>query len=118
MVEWNIDPDATAFAHVILRHVADDNLELALQRLTEMPAHNLTPTLDTVQRVIVLATQRGYPRLALDLATEFEASSVRRLDSAVWMNCLISSAEALYARRFLPLRAAIPYFLAGRGRPE
>src|SRR4051794_38801195 len=97
MSEWKIEPSAATFALVIESTRQTGNLELTLQIYTEMQSRGYVPDLDTAQGVIILAASKGYPRLALDLATKFEESSVRRLDGEAWVHCLTSSAEALYA---------------------
>jgi hypothetical protein len=69
---------------------------MAFKLLVEMEGRGLTPTLGTAEGVITLAAQRRMPRLALELAENFEASSVRRLGTNVWVSCLLSSSECLY----------------------
>jgi pentatricopeptide repeat protein len=84
------------YALLIRRYLADANLEMAFKLLVEMEGRGLTPLLNTAEDVIVLAAKRRMPRLALELAENFEASSVRRLDMHVWVSCLLSSSECLY----------------------
>jgi pentatricopeptide repeat protein len=84
------------YALLIQRYLDDSNLEMAFKLLVEMEGRGLTPTLKTAEGVIFLAAQRRMPRLALELAENFEASSVRRLDTHVWVSCLLSSSECLY----------------------
>ena len=103
MAEWNVEPNATTYSIVIDRFVEAGNMERILRWLAEMQLRGLVPSVDTAQSVIALIASRGFPRLALDVATVFERSSIRRLDTAVWLNCLISSAEALYASIFLKI---------------
>ncbi|KAH7919360.1 hypothetical protein BV22DRAFT_865072 [Leucogyrophana mollusca] len=97
MHDANLTADERTFGFIIKRFTTAGHLEPALQYMNEMGARGLSPTLTTAQDVIILATEQGFPRLALDLAENFEATSVRRLSSETWMNCLLSSAEALYA---------------------
>jgi pentatricopeptide repeat protein len=96
MNEMNITPNAATFSFIIDRYTTAGNLELALQYLHSMKAHNLVPELPAVEAIVTLTADRGYPRLAIDLATWFEDTSIRRLDQAVWMSCLRSSADSLY----------------------
>ena len=96
MNEMNIAPTSITFSHIILRYTLDSNLEVALQYLYAMKARKLVPELHAVEAVVTLAAHSGYPRLAIDLASWFEDASIRRLDQAVWMNCLRSSADSLY----------------------
>ena len=84
------------YALLIQRHLDDLNLEMAFKLLVEMEGRGLTPTLTTAEGVITLAARRRMPRLALELAENFEGSSVRRLGMDVWVSCLLSSSECLY----------------------
>lgn len=84
------------YALLIQRYIADSNLEMSFKILVEMERRGLTPTLETAEGVITLAAGRRLPRLALELAENFEASSVRRLSTHVWVTCLLSSSECLY----------------------
>ena len=96
MNEMNIAPNSTTFTYIILRYTLDSNLEVALQYLYAMKARKLVPELRAIEAVVTLAAHSGYPRLAIDLASWFEDASIRRLDQAVWMSCLRSSADSLY----------------------
>ena len=84
------------YALLIQQQLDDSNLEMAFKLLVEMEGRGLTPTLKTAEGVITLAAQRRMPRLALELAENFEESSVRRLGMNVWASCLLSSSESLY----------------------
>ncbi|KAG2153753.1 uncharacterized protein EDB93DRAFT_1134621 [Suillus bovinus] len=94
----NIPPNERTFQLMIQRHTTPErkNLEFALQCVYELGARGLILDLTIAQDVIGVAAGLGFPRLALDLAENFEATSVRRLSSETWMVCLASSAEALY----------------------
>lgn len=96
MERYGIEPDAITYEILILRCTPKLQVEQALLYLGEMNALGLTPTLKTAQALVVSASRLGLPRLALDLAELFEQSSARRLDGEVWVECLISSAEALF----------------------
>ncbi|KAJ7188331.1 hypothetical protein C8R46DRAFT_934185 [Mycena filopes] len=97
MEELGIAPNATTFTVLIDRFVADGNLEVSVQHLHAMKAHNLLPEVAAAQAVIVLAANQGHPRLALDLVASFENESVRKVEDSVWYACLHSSAAHLYA---------------------
>jgi len=84
------------YAPLIQRYLDDSNLEMAFKFLVEMERRGLSPTLKTAEGVITLAAQRRMPRLALELAENYEASSVRRLGTHVWVSCLLSASESLY----------------------
>lgn len=96
MEDAGVEHTASTYALLIQRHLDDLNLEMAFKLLVEMEERGLTPTLRTAEGVITLAAQRRMPRLALELAQNFEASSVRRLGMHVWVSCLLSSSECLY----------------------
>lgn len=69
---------------------------MALKILTEMEKRDLSPSTEAAESIVLLATKQGNPRLALDLATSYEAVSVRPLSIATWVNVLISCAEYLF----------------------
>ncbi|KAJ7703255.1 hypothetical protein B0H17DRAFT_922737 [Mycena rosella] len=97
MHELRVAPNSATYTILIARFVDDGNLEVALQYLHEMRAHGLHPEGAAAQAVIVLAANRGHPRLAVDLAVAFEAETVRKIEDSVWLACLHSSAAQLYA---------------------
>jgi pentatricopeptide repeat protein len=96
MKDAGIEHNERTYAFLIRRYLDDSNLEMAFKLLVEMESRGLTPTLETAEGVITLAAQRRMPRLALELAENFEASAVRRLGTHVWVSCLLSSSECLY----------------------
>jgi hypothetical protein len=96
MEERQITPNAATFSIIVRRFLDAGNLEMALQYLFATKKYKLVPEFMTAQSVISFAASSGHPRLAIDLISWFEKQSVRRFGSATWMNCLISSAEALY----------------------
>ncbi|KAG1809337.1 uncharacterized protein BJ212DRAFT_1379489 [Suillus subaureus] len=95
----NIPPNEQTFQLMIQRYTTAEkrNLEFALQCVYEMGTRGLVLELTIAQDVIRLAAELSFPRLAVDLAENFEATSVRRLSMETWMRCLASSAEILYA---------------------
>ena len=116
MNEMNVAPNSTTFSYIIDRFTYDGNLEVALQYLYSMKARKLVPELHAVEAVVTLAAHTGYARLAIDLANWFEDSSIRRLDQAVWISCLRSSADSLYVslRELLSLFYSHPYIFQRR----
>lgn len=100
MTELGITADTQTYSHIISRYTANENLEVALRYLYDGNSRGLAPQTRTTEDLIILAGRLGSPRLALDLAASFEASSVRKLDTSVWMHCLISSAQSLYVSHF------------------
>lgn len=99
MGRFEISPNESTYELIILRYAEAGHVELALQFLSELGERGLSPTLKSAQSIILAACKMGFPRLALDLADAFEQTSVRRLDSGVWVNCLIACAESLYVRQ-------------------
>ncbi|TFY66272.1 hypothetical protein EVG20_g4816 [Dentipellis fragilis] len=89
-------PNATTYALVIRKCCLDAKLEMVLRLLVEMEEKGLSPKLETAQAIIALAAKLGQPRLAIDLAENFEASSVRRLENHVWVDCLTASTALLF----------------------
>jgi pentatricopeptide repeat protein len=96
MEELGVSPNSTTYTILITRFVEDQNLEVALQYLHAMKAHNLQPEGAAAQAVIILAANQGYPKLATDLAIAFETESIRKLEDSVWLACLHASASELY----------------------
>jgi pentatricopeptide repeat protein len=96
MLAHGILPNEAIYEAFISYLCRQGNLELALQKLSEMGDAGILATLRISQNIITLACEMRYPRLAIELAEAFELTSVRRLDGAVWVKCLIASAEALY----------------------
>jgi len=96
MAEQGFPPNEQTYALIIKRITATEGVELALQVMHEMAKRGFPPDLTATQDVIKLAADLYFPRLAIDLAQNFEAHSVRRIDGETWMACLISSAELLY----------------------
>ena len=112
MAGWNLTPNATTYTILINRFAAIGNMELTLQMLAEMYANDIRPELPAAQDIIKLTADRGHPRLALGIASLFEANSVRRLDDTVWTTCLISCAEALFVSAFLLVSTYFPHISA------
>ena len=96
MEDAGVEQTEGTYTQLIQRHLDDSNLEMAFKLLVEMEGRGLTPTLRTAEGVIALAAERRMPRLALELAENFEASSPRRLDMHIWVSCLLASSECLY----------------------
>ena len=96
MLETEIIPNATSYEILITHLTKEENLEMALAILTEMEKRDLSPSTETAESIVLLAARQGNPRLALDLATSFEAVSVRPLSTAIWVHVLASCAEYLF----------------------
>lgn len=103
MLAHGIRPNEFTYEILILFTCKTENLEFALQKLSDMSHEDLAPTLKTAQSIVSLACDVNQPRLAVELAEAFERSSVRRLDGIVWMKCLTASAEALYVSGITPI---------------
>jgi pentatricopeptide repeat protein len=119
MEDAGIEHTEGTYALLIRRYLADSNLEMAFKLLVEMEGRGLTPTLETAEGVIILAGRRRMPRLALELAENFEASSVRRLGMHVWVSCLLSASESLYVSAISNCpRHALMYYSERRRAPS
>lgn len=101
MERHGVTPNMHTYHHIILRYVEGHNLEMCLQCFVEMKARGVSPSLKTAQVVIELATTLGQPRLALDIAYAFEATSVRKLESEDWMRILDASTACHFVRKLL-----------------
>ncbi|KAI6157784.1 hypothetical protein BKA82DRAFT_4061395 [Pisolithus tinctorius] len=97
MVDRGVPPNEQTYALIIKRITTTEGVELALQFMHEMAKRGFTSDLTATQDVIKLAAHLNFPRLAIDIAQNFEAHSVRRIDSEAWISCLVSSAELFYA---------------------
>ncbi|KAJ7072379.1 hypothetical protein C8F01DRAFT_1012105 [Mycena amicta] len=96
MKELDVPPNATTYTHLILRFAEEHNLEVCLTHLHEMKAAGLVPQLAAIQKIIVLAANQGFPKLAIDIAVSYEEST-RKVEDSVWLACLHASAAQLYA---------------------
>lgn len=99
MERLGIAPNTQTYLHLILRYVEAQNIEMCLQCFAEMNARGVSPSLKIAQVVIELATFLGHPRLALDFAYAFEATSVRKLEAQDWMQILDASAACYFVRK-------------------
>ena len=98
-----IEPNATTYNLVISYFLEGENLPIALRKLAEMSDGGHLPSMQVAQRLAETAAERGYARLAIDLADAYEESAVRRLDNQTWVKLLVSSAESLYVRLLQPI---------------
>ena len=97
MTEQGFPPNEQTYTLIVKRIAAAEGIEPALQVMHEMAKRGFPLDLPTAtQDVIKLAADLHFPRLAIDLARNFETHSVRRIDGKTWMACLVSSAELLY----------------------
>ncbi|KAF7315387.1 Methyltransf-25 domain-containing protein [Mycena indigotica] len=96
MENMEVPPNATTYALLISRFAQEQNLEVCLAYLREMQSAGLVPQLATIQSVIILAAEKGWPRLAIDLAESYERTT-RKVEDSVWHACLQASASQLYA---------------------
>lgn len=96
MEEHEVNPDSTTYMLIIQSLTSVGNLESSIRLLVEMEEKGLSPRVETAEDIVSLAALQGNPRLAIDLALNFDASSARRLGPEIWIKCLVSSAENLY----------------------
>ena len=89
-----IPRNATTYRHIIHFHAAtSQTLAQCLFLYNEMREAGLRPDLQAMEELIKLALLHSAPRLALDLALEFENESSRDLSLSVWSLLLGSSAS-------------------------
>ncbi|KZW00270.1 hypothetical protein EXIGLDRAFT_667628 [Exidia glandulosa HHB12029] len=94
--QHGVDMDSGIFHELIVRHVLREELEMCLQRLDDMFAWQVSPLFETVEKVVVLAADKGNARIAYDLLSSYEANSTRRIGGFPWMNVLIACAQSLH----------------------
>ena len=89
-----IPRNATTYRHIIQFHATtSQTLAQCLVFYNEMREAGLRPDLSTIEELITLALLHSSPRLALDLALEFEEESNRGLPLSVWSLLLGGSAS-------------------------
>jgi hypothetical protein len=100
--------NATTYRHIIHFHAAtSQTLAQCLVYYNEMREAGLRPDLPTIEDLINLALLHSSPRLAVDLALEFENESNRYLSLSVWSLILGSSA----ANHFVSVNFRSPIIL-------
>ncbi|KAG8689687.1 hypothetical protein FRC11_001246 [Ceratobasidium sp. 423] len=86
--------DVVTYQHILEALARRENLEMALQVLSEMPGKGITPNAQCIQTVIYLAGQMGMPQLALELTLNSEDIPGVVTDQ-VWMEVLMSGAAVM-----------------------
>ncbi|KIY44382.1 hypothetical protein FISHEDRAFT_51427 [Fistulina hepatica ATCC 64428] len=97
MQELGVEFNTVTYSLIIIRLVADGNMEQALQYAIAAKESGITLELQTISSVVHLVCDCDHPRLALDLAKWYEGDSDRRLNPALWAKILESSAMCNYA---------------------
>ncbi|KEP50095.1 Ppr10 protein [Rhizoctonia solani 123E] len=92
--EFGCSWDTVTYQHIIEAFARRENLEMALQVLSEMPTKGITPNVQCVQTVIHLAAQMGMPQLAMDL-TDNSKDIPGVVTDHIRMVVLMSGAAAL-----------------------
>lgn len=93
---YGLQMNALSYQLIITHHANNNNLAMCLQLLSDMQTDGVVPNIVTAQILIDLTSNRGLPRLALDIAHNYEANSSRRLEGRSWHHILISSSDALF----------------------
>lgn len=89
-----ISRNATTYRHIIRFHATtSQTLAQCLVFYNEMREAGLQPDLSTIEELINLALVHSSPRLALDLALEYETESNRELPLSMWSLLLGGSAS-------------------------
>lgn len=111
-----IELGATSYQIMVEHYAREDNLAMCLQLLSDMQSAGTLPNLATVEILLDLASRFNLPRLALDIAHNYEANSSRALEGRAWLRVLIASSDALFVRMlFIIFRiACLTRFAAGR----
>ncbi|KAH6914138.1 hypothetical protein BKA70DRAFT_1260528 [Coprinopsis sp. MPI-PUGE-AT-0042] len=82
---------------LISRAVSNGNLEMALQYLHDIRNRDLPVNARTVTDLISLAAGRDEPKLAIEIASWYEARYPDvKLPKRVWINCLVASEFSRY----------------------
>ena len=98
MNELHVQPDSATYTVLITQVASDKNLELALRFFNDSKSRGLAPQMKAVQNIVLLAAERGHPRLAIDIATWYESQSVKLLEPSVWLSCLASSEQDYFVK--------------------
>lgn len=88
--------NSTSYRHIVLHYTQSDNIAMCLRTLQEMKTANVVPDIITMDAIINLACQENLPRMACQLAKEFEKESFRRLTPSTWVQILAASASSYY----------------------
>ncbi|KAJ1304275.1 hypothetical protein OPQ81_005435 [Rhizoctonia solani] len=88
--------DTVTYQHILEALARRENLEMALQVLSEMPDKGIVPNVQCIQTVISLAAQMGMPQLAMELAINSEEIPGVVTDQ-IRMEVLMSGAAELNA---------------------
>ncbi|TFK53684.1 hypothetical protein OE88DRAFT_1711564 [Heliocybe sulcata] len=97
MTEDRVPPNAETYELLMERYIASDNLERCMEIYAQAESGQAPLNIASVEKLIGLAAETYYPRLACQMAEYFEARAVRSLNVSTWVKCLISSADQLYA---------------------
>ncbi|EPQ56972.1 hypothetical protein GLOTRDRAFT_127356 [Gloeophyllum trabeum ATCC 11539] len=89
-------PDTETYGILIDRYLTANNIEMCLELYAQAEAQGVPLNVAIEEKLIRVAADLGFPRLACQLAEQFEARSVRSLDIVTWMKCLTSSSGQLY----------------------
>jgi pentatricopeptide repeat protein len=89
-------PSATTYRVLAKHHAGAGNTLMCLRTLQEMKENGLSPDLVTVEAIVLAVCQGHQPRLAHDLAVEYEEKTARRLPLSTWTNILAASAHGFY----------------------
>ena len=95
--------------------IASENLEQVILVVHEMFEREMTPNPALVKHVVRMLCEWGYPRLALQIAEKVESGSRdgQRVDTAVWVQILITSADNQFVRRDISRSQADSFSSAG-----
>lgn len=98
MERKEVMPDDRTWDYILAQWVEQKNLEMCMQDLQTIFDRGIAPSLNSMSKVIYLAAELGYPRLALDLINAYEEGDVERMPPHVWFRLLVSAVEQHYVR--------------------
>lgn len=98
MKEAGHELNAASYGVILQHHTRTGNLMMCLRVLKDMRHAGVSPEITTVETVVATACKEHLPRLAHNLAVEYEKETTRRLSLATWTQLLASSAHHYYVR--------------------
>lgn len=112
------ESNATTYRIVMQHHANARNLLMCLRTLQRMKEAGIAPDISTVETLVTTASLEFLPRLAHELAVDYEQKSARRLNLAAWTHILAASAHCFYVGAPLALSSKCLPFLQTAGVVE
>jgi pentatricopeptide repeat protein len=90
--------NAASYGIILQHHATVGNLTMCLRVLRDMKVAGVSPDVTAVEAVVTAACKERLPRLAYNLAVEYERETTRRFSLSTWTQLLASSANSYYVR--------------------